>query len=193
MLGKMPGDEWQKFANLRALYGYMYGHPGKKLLFMGCEFGQVGEWGHDHSLDWHVLQYPVHGGLAAPCARPQLRLYRSEPALHELDFSNDGFEWIDYCNAEDSVLSFLRKGKSTNDIFLVVTNFTPMVREDYILGVPRGGKWKEVINTDSSVYAGSGIGNLGGITATDNAWHDRPNSLKIILPPLATLIFKSKG
>ncbi|MBE9529603.1 MAG: 1,4-alpha-glucan branching protein GlgB, partial [Proteobacteria bacterium] len=192
MIGKMPGDEWQKFANLRALYGYMYGHPGKKLLFMGCEFGQVGEWAHDHSLDWHVLQYPVHGGLQR-LVRDLNFLYKTEPALFEVDFGNDGFEWIDYCNSEQSVLSFLRKGSSTEDIFLVISNFTPMAREDYIVGVPRGGFWEEVINTDSSVYAGSGSGNLGGVKATGRAWNDRPNSLQIILPPLSTVIFKSKG
>jgi 1,4-alpha-glucan branching enzyme len=192
MIGKMPGDEWQKFANLRALYGYMYGHPGKKLLFMGCEFGQVGEWAHEKSLDWHVLKYPVHGGLQR-LVRDLNFLYKTEPALFEVDFANNGFEWIDYCNGEQSVLSFLRKGKSTDDIFLVISNFTPMVREDYIVGVPRGGFWEEVINTDSSVYAGSGVGNLGGVTATGRAWNDRPNSLQIILPPLSTVIFKSKG
>ncbi|NNG46292.1 MAG: 1,4-alpha-glucan branching protein GlgB, partial [Deltaproteobacteria bacterium] len=155
LIGKMPGDTWQKFANLRALYGYMYGQPGKKLLFMGGEFGQWREWNHDGSLDWHLLADPSHAGVARWVEEINA-LYRREPALHELDFDPAGFEWVDSRDAEQGVLTFLRKGRSTGDIVLVVCNFTPVPRHNYRVGVPRGGFWREVLNSDAREYGGSG-------------------------------------
>ena len=189
LLGKMPGDEWQRFANLRALYGFMYAHPGKKLLFMGAEFGQVGEWNHDESLDWHVLQYPVHSGLKRWVSDLN-RLYKNEPALYELDFVPGGFEWIDCQDWEDSTLSFLRKGLKAEDTILVTCNFTPVPRYNYVVGVPEGGKWKELLNSDAEIYNGSGVGNLGEVTAVDDPTHGRPYRLNLTLPPLSVVIFK---
>ncbi len=190
LLGKMPGNEWQRFANLRLLYGSMYGHPGKKLLFMGGEFGQVPEWRHDESLEWHVLQYAPHAGLQQ-WVRDLNRLYREEPALHELDFELDGFEWIDAQDWERSVIGWLRKGKTTGAQIVVVANYTPVVRHDYRIGVPRGGQWKELINSDATLYGGSGLGNLGGAQAQAVPCHGRPYSLSLTLPPLSVLFLKS--
>ncbi len=192
LLGKMPGDEWQRFANLRLLYGAMYGHPGKKLLFMGGEFGQVPEWNHDSSLEWHVLQYPLHRGVKR-WVRDLNHLYRSEPALHELDFSSEGFEWIDTQDWEQSTLSFIRKGRRTNDLVLIVANFTPVAREGYRVGVPRGGWWHERLNSDASIYGGSDRGNGGGLHADPIAAHGRDHSLSLTVPPLGLLILKSEG
>ncbi len=192
LLGKMPGDEWQRFANLRLLYGYMFGHPGKKLLFMGAEFGQVKEWVHDESLEWHVLQYGFHSGLQR-WVRDLNRLYTSEEAMHGLDFSNDGFEWIDFHDWEESVISFIRKGSSSKDIILVVCNLTPVYRESYRIGVPADGWWKEVLNSDGTEYGGSGKGNAGGVNAELTPYHKRPYSVNLVLPPLATVIFKKSG
>jgi 1,4-alpha-glucan branching enzyme len=192
LLGKMPGDEWQRFANLRLLYGMMYGHPGKKLLFMGGEFGQVPEWSHESSLEWHVLQYPLHRGLQQ-WVRDLNHLYRSEPALHELDFSPDGFEWIDTQDWEQSVLSFIRKGRRSGDFFLIVANFTPVPHEGYRVGVPRGGWWRERLNSDASVYGGGNRGNGGGLQAEHIGAHGRNQSLLLTLPPLGLLVFKSEG
>ena len=192
ILGKMPGDEWERFANLRLLYGYMYGHPGKKLLFMGDEFGQVKEWCHDESLEWHVLQYGFHSG-AQRWVRDLNRFYRNEPALYEKDFSLDGFEWIDFHNWEESIISFIRKGKNTEDMVLVVCNLTPIARPAYRLGVPLGGFWKEVLNSDAREYGGSGMGNLGGVNSEDLPSHNRNYSVNITLPPLSTLMFKHCG
>ena len=193
LLGKMPGDVWQKFANLRLLFGLMYGSPGKKLLFMGGEFGQWDEWHHERSLDWHLAQYDRHAGLQQWVADLN-RFYRAEPALHELDFDPGGFEWIDASDSHQSVVSFLRRGRSTDDLILVVCNFTPVPRSDYRLGVPRGGFWQEVLNSDSRAeYGGSGWGNWGGVEA-DGVWsHGRPHSLNLSLPPLAAVFFKSPG
>jgi len=190
LLGKMPGDEWQRFANLRLLYGYMFGQPGKKLLFMGAEFGQVREWGHDSSLEWHVLQYPVHSG-AQKWVEQLNRAYRSEPALHELDNDPAGFEWVDANDGGASVLSFLRKGKSPQETILVVCNFTPVPREGYRIGVPRGGYWRELLNSDGKEYAGTGVGNLGGVQAQETAMHGRPFSLALTLPPLGVVFLKA--
>ncbi|MFQ5925929.1 MAG: 1,4-alpha-glucan branching protein GlgB [Terriglobia bacterium] len=192
LLGKMPGDDWQKFANLRLLYGYMYAQPGKKLLFMSGEFGQWREWHHEESLDWHLLQHAPHRGLQRWVASLN-KLYRSEPALHEFDCDPAGFEWIDANDSEQSVVSFLRKGASTDDIILLVCNFTPVLRHNYRLGVPRGGFWKEMLNSDANDYGGSGKGNLGGLEATPIPAHGRPYSLNLTLPPLAALFFKSEG
>ncbi|HTT36134.1 MAG TPA: 1,4-alpha-glucan branching protein GlgB [Burkholderiales bacterium] len=189
LIGKMPGDEWQQFANLRLLYGYMWGHPGKKLLFMGGEFGQKREWQHEESLEWHVLQYPLHAGLK-DWVRDLNRFYRGEPALFELDFSPEGFEWIDCNDADNSVVSFLRKGHRHDDVVLVVCNFTPVLRESYAIGVPRGGYWRECLNSDATPYGGGGQGNLGGVEAAPVPSHGRQHSLKLRLPPLSALMLK---
>ncbi|MDP2689674.1 MAG: 1,4-alpha-glucan branching protein GlgB [Deltaproteobacteria bacterium] len=192
LLGKMPGNEWQRFANLRLLFGYMFGHPGKKLLFMGGEFGQVKEWAHDESLEWHVLQYPFHGGVQR-WVRDLNRLYREEPALHEMDFEPEGYEWIDFHDWGESVVSFIRKGRATKDIMLVVLNLTPVYREGYRVGVPEGGYWKEMLNSDAVDYAGSGKGNSGGVDAEGMPAHGRDCSLKLTLPPLSAVFFKKTG
>ena len=191
LIGKMPGDEWQKNANLRALFGCMYGHPGKKLLFMGGELGQWREWVHDESLEWHTLEYPFHKGIQL-WVKDLNHLYRTEHALYELDFSFEAFEWIDFRDSENSVISFIRKGKYTNDIILVVCNLTPAPRFNYQLGVPRGGSWKEVLNSDSVFYGGSGLGNSGGLEANHVSSHGRPYSLFLTLPPLSVLFLKSE-
>ncbi len=192
LLSKMPGDDWQKFANLRLLFGYMFTQPGKKLLFMGGEFGQWAEWHFGRCLDWHLLEFPPHQGLQK-WVEDLNRLYRAEPALHELDFEPEGFEWIDCNDAMASSLTYIRKANSTPDIFLVAANFTPVVRENYLAGCPRGGYWKEVLNSDSPIYGGSGQGNSGGLEAQAIATHGRPFSLPLTLPPLATVIFKNSS
>jgi 1,4-alpha-glucan branching enzyme len=187
LLGKMPGDDWQKFANLRLLLGYMWTHPGKKLLFMGCEFGQKREWQHDESLEWHVLQYPLHAG-AQSWMRDLNRLYRDTPALYEIDFSGDGFQWIDANNGDMSALVYLRKGRS-GDVALVACNFTPVPRDNYQVGVPRGGRWIERLNSDAPMYGGGGIGNFGGLEAAPLPCHGHFHSLSLRLPPLGIVIF----
>ncbi len=192
LIGKMPGDEGQRFANLRALLGYMYGHPGKKLMFMGGEFGQVREWGHDASLEWHVLQYPLHQGVQN-WVKDLNRCYRAEPALYEEDFSPDGFEWIDSHDWEESVLSFVRRDRGNGDIILVVCNFTPVTRENYRVGVPRGGYWRELLNSDAPYYGGGGLGNLGGSEAVPVAAQGRYHSLTLTLPPLSVVFLKSES
>jgi 1,4-alpha-glucan branching enzyme len=189
LLNKMPGDEWQKFANLRLLFAYMYAQPGKKLLFMGDEFGQGNEWSHDRSLDWWVLQYPVHQGLQT-WVRDLNHLVRAEKALHELDSEPAGFEWVDCNDAPMSVISLLRKGKRPKDTILVACNFTPVPREKYRVGVPSGGLWKELLNGDAKEYAGSGMGNGGGVMADAIKQHGRPYSLELTLPPLAAVFFR---
>ncbi|GMR04385.1 MAG: 1,4-alpha-glucan branching protein GlgB [Thermodesulfobacteriota bacterium] len=192
ILGKMPGDEWQRFANLRLLYGFMYGHPGKKLLFMGSEFGQVKEWDHEESLEWHVLQYPLHSGVKKWVSDLN-RLYRAEKALHEFDFEQKGFSWVDDRNWSESVLSFIRNGSQINEKVLVVCNFTPMVRSSYRVGVPFGGFWREVLNSDAGVYGGSGQGNYGGAETSVTGHNGYPFSIEITLPPLSVLFFKPDG
>jgi 1,4-alpha-glucan branching enzyme len=189
LIGKMPGDEWQRFANLRALFGYMYAQPGKKLLFMGNEFGQVSEWRHDSSLEWHVLQHPVHRGIQAWVEQLN-RVYREQPALHQLDNDPAGFEWVDCNDTVASVVSLLRKGKSADDVVLVVCNFTPIPRENYAVGVPFGGYWRELLNSDSADYGGSNLGNGGGVNAEPVPAHGRPYSVRLTLPPLAALFLK---
>ena len=191
LLSKMPGDDWQKFANLRALFGYMYTHPGKKLLFMGGEFGQWQEWYHEESLHWHLLKYLPHQGIQR-WIRDLNHFYRNEPALYELDFEPEGFEWIDFSNWEESIISFVRRGKSTKDIVLVVCNFTPVPKYNYRVGVPESGFWKEALNSDAQEYGGSGHGNLGGAEAAAIPWHGKNYSLSLTLPPLGILIFKKK-
>jgi 1,4-alpha-glucan branching enzyme len=191
LIGKMPGDEWQKNANLRLLFGYMYGHPGKKLLFMGGEFAQWREWYHEESLEWHVLHYPSHQEVQR-WVKDLNHLYQTEPALYELDFRKEGFEWVDFCDWEGSIISFLRKGKSTDDILLVICNFTPVPRHNYRIGVPRGGFWREVLNSDAKIYGGSGHGNFGGVEATPVPSHGKYHSLSLTLPPLGVLFLKSE-
>lgn len=189
LIGKMPGDEWRQFANLRLLYGYMWGHPGKKLLFMGCEFGQKREWQHDESLEWNVLQYPHHAALRR-WVEDLNRFYRSEAALYQQDFSGEGFQWMDFKDAEKSMLSFVRRGYSSDDTVLVVCNFTPIVRENYRIGVPNGGYWRELLNSDAELYGGSGVGNFGGVEAAPVASGDMYHSLILRLPPLGVLFLK---
>jgi 1,4-alpha-glucan branching enzyme len=189
LIGKMPGDTWQQFANLRLLYGYMWSHPGKKLLFMGCEFGQRREWQHEESLEWWVLQYPDHGGLMHWVGDLN-RVYSSEPALHQLDFDPNGFEWIDCCDADKSTLSYIRKSRDGGNVVLVVCNFTPVPRENYLLGVPREGHWRELINSDAPLYGGSGIGNYGGVQSHPVPAHGRYHAIRITLPPLAIMYFR---
>ncbi len=190
LLGKMPGDSWQQFANLRALYGYMWAHPGKKLLFMGCEFGQRGEWAHEGELDWRAAGLPEHAGVLRWISDLN-RLYRSEPSLWEADFSGEGFEWIEADDAQNSTLAFLRKPKTGGPMVLSVSNLTPVPRENYPLGVPRSGRWIEILNSDATLYGGAGWGNLGGCDALPVGAHGRPYSLNVTLPPLATVYFRS--
>jgi len=190
LLGKMPGDEWQKFANLRALYAYMWAHPGKKLLFMGSEFAQWREWYHEDSLDWHLCEQDAHAGMQR-LLRDLNRVYRGESALHELDFSADGFEWMDVNDAEHSVVSFVRKARSNDDLVLAVCNFTPVPRQNYRVGVPRGGWWREILNSDAAHFGGAGWGNLGGVEAAPVEQHGRYHSLSLTLPPLGVIYLKS--
>jgi 1,4-alpha-glucan branching enzyme len=192
LLGKMPGDTWQKFANLRLLIGYMYAQAAKKLLFMGGEIGQWSEWAHDRSVEWHLLEYPAHSGLQHWVADVN-RVYRDEPALHQRDLEPAGFEWIDCNDTESSVISLLRKGGSPDDLVLVACNFTPVPRLNYRIGAPRGGFWKEVLNSDAMHYGGSGCGNFGGVEAFPIPLHGRSHSLTLTLPPLAALFFKWSG
>lgn len=186
LYGKMPGNEWQKNANLRLLFGYMFAHPGKKLIFMGGEFGQWREWNHDESLEWHALEYPSHEGIRR-WVRDLNRFYTSEKSLYELDFSHEGFEWIDFCDWENSIISFIRKGLTTDRIVLVVCNFTPVPRFNYRLGVPRNGAWKEVLNSDMIEYGGSGLKNSDIVYAEDIPYHGREFSVSLTLPPLSSI------
>jgi 1,4-alpha-glucan branching enzyme len=190
MLRKMPGDEWQKFANLRLLYGFMFGHPGKKLLFMGDEFGQWSEWNHDVGLEWDLLKNPLHAGLLR-WVRDLNTVYRGQPSLHESDFDAAGFEWVDCKDSEQSIISFLRRGPSSDDQILFVCNFTPVVRENYRVGVPVKGSWKEVLNSDAPLYGGSGQGNLGGLSTIPLPIHGRPFTLNMRLPPLGMVAFQA--
>jgi len=192
LIGRMPGDDWQQFANLRLLFGYMWAHPGKKLLFMGGEFGQRREWQHEESLEWHVLEFAGHAG-AQRWVQDLNAAYRAEPALHELDCSAEGFEWIDTNDRENSTLSFIRKSKHGREIVLVACNFTPVPRANHMLGVPRGGIWLEILNSDASLYGGSGVGNFGRIEAAPISTHGRPHTVTATLPPLGIVMFKSEG
>ncbi|WP_082537166.1 MULTISPECIES: 1,4-alpha-glucan branching protein GlgB [unclassified Aureimonas] len=187
LLGKMPGDRWQKFANLRAYFGWMWTHPGKKLIFMGGEFGQEREWAHDYSLDWHLLDQPEHQGVQR-LVRDLNTLYREIPALHQLDCDPAGFEWVDTQNEAESVIAFLRKDAEGRSV-LVVSNFTPVVRHEYRVGVPHGGTWTERMNTDAEIYGGTNTGNMGGWEADEIGANGRSHSLSITLPPLATVVF----
>jgi 1,4-alpha-glucan branching enzyme len=186
LIGRMPGDEWQQFASLRLLFGYMWTHPGKKLLFMGGEFGQRREWQHEESLEWHVLEYPLHAGVKR-WVRDLNRLYRETPALYELDFSDAGFSWIDCDDADESVIAFLRRDRS-GGVAVIACNFTPVPRERYRVGVPHGGRWRERLNSDAVDYGGSGLGNLGALDAAQIPSHGHGFSLHLKLPPLAVVV-----
>jgi 1,4-alpha-glucan branching enzyme len=191
LLRKMPGDEWQKFASLRLLFSYMWALPGKKLLFMGGEFGQCNEWNHDGSLDWHLLDVPLHGQLARLVGTLN-HLYKTEPALHRGDALSHGFEWIDGSNAKDSVITFLRRGDDERDVVLVALNFTPIPRFRYRIGVPRSGHWQEIMNSDAKELGGSGQGNFGGLDSRPIPWDGRRQSINVTLPPLGAVFFKPK-
>jgi 1,4-alpha-glucan branching enzyme len=187
LLGKMPGDDWQRFANLRLLYAFMWAYPGKKLLFMGGEFGQSSEWGHDRSLDWHLLECgPYHRALQGLVADLN-RLYRTVPALHQLDSDMAGFAWIDCDDWAQSVVSFARFARDRRDLVLCVCNFTPVVRENYRVGVPYPGYYAELLNTDSALHGGSNVGNAGGVASEPVPWHGQAHSVRLTLPPLAAL------
>ncbi|MDQ3486290.1 MAG: 1,4-alpha-glucan branching protein GlgB [Acidobacteriota bacterium] len=188
MFGKIPGDNWQKAATLRALYGFMYAHPGKKLMFMGSEFGQIREWNYDQSLDWHLVKEPFHGGLKQ-FVTDLNAAYCAEPALHQRDFDGHGFEWIDANDSENSVISFLRRGKGSETVIAVI-NFTPVPREGYRIGVPVAGPYQELVNSDSHVYGGSNLGNQGMTTTEPLASHGHEQSLRLNLPPLGFLLLK---
>ena len=188
LIDKMPGDHWQKFANLRMFYAYMWTHPGKKLLFMGGEFGQWSEWKYNRSLDWHLTQYAEHDGLRRLVQHLNY-LYTHEPAFYELDDSPEGFEWIDFGDADNSVISFARKSRG-GDVILFVVNATPVVREGYRVGAPGKGFYQEILNTDAQTYGGSNAGNAGGMHSEDRVWQGREQSLNLRLPPLGVVGFK---
>ena len=192
MLRKMPGDEWQKFANLRLLYGFMFSHPGKKLLFMGSEFGQWSEWNHDASLDWHLVGSPFHAGLMR-WVRDLNTFYRGQPSMHEGDATAAGFEWVDCADHQRSIISFIRRAHDRDDMTLVVCNFTPVPRQNYRIGVPWEGFWKEALNCDAPMYGGSGQGNLGGLRAAPLPIHGRPFSLNMTIPPLGIVFFRHEA
>jgi 1,4-alpha-glucan branching enzyme len=189
LAGKMPGSGPQKMANLRLLFGYLYTHPGKKLVFMGGEIGQWAEWNHEQSIEWHLLQYQSHYGVWKWVSDLN-HLYRNEPALYELDFENAGFEWVDFSDQDSSVISYLRKGRSGHDAVLVVLNLTPVPRLNYQVGVPEGGQWRELLNSDAAEYGGSGFGNFGGGNAAPIPMHGRGHSLSLTLPPFGIVVFK---
>ncbi|MCG9479590.1 MAG: 1,4-alpha-glucan branching protein GlgB [Actinomycetia bacterium] len=189
MMGKMPGDNWQKFANLRLLLAYMFTQPGKKMLFMGIELGQFSEWSHQRSLDWHLLDFEPHQKIKQLVSDLN-QLYRNEPALHQLDFSGQGFSWVDCNDYKSSIISYLRKAKDSQQVLLIAANFTPVPRTGYRLGVPQKGFWQEIINTDSQTYGGSNTGNLGGQYSQGIACHGQPYSLSLTLPPLALVVLK---
>jgi 1,4-alpha-glucan branching enzyme len=189
LIGKMPGDSWQQFANLRALYGYMWGHPGKKLLFMGGEFGQRREWTHDGELEWWVTRLPEHAGMQRWVSDLN-RVYRNEPALYRIDFSPDGFEWLEVDNADYSVIAFLRKGGGDVAPVLVACNFTPVPRTNFLIGVPKRGMWREILNSDAREYGGAGWGNLGAVQSVPVSTRGRAESVNLTLPPLSTIMLR---
>jgi len=191
ILDKMPGDVWQKYATLRVLYGYMYGHPGKKLLFMGQEFGQWREWNHDRSLDWHLLDDPAHAALRRYVQTLNSH-YRAEPALHECDFDPSGFRWIDCHDNENSVISFARAARDRHNLVVMIFNFTPVPRDEYRIGVPEPGFYAELLNSDSSLFGGTNVGNGGGVSSEPIAAHGFDHSVRLTLPPLACLLLKKR-
>jgi 1,4-alpha-glucan branching enzyme len=187
LIGRMPGDRWQRFANLRAYYGFMWTHPGKKLLFMGSEFAQEREWDHDRGLDWHLLDDPLHDGVRR-LVRDLNALYRAVPALHRFDCEPEGFLWIDVANAAESVIAYQRRGTAGDALAVIVCNFTPVPREGYWIGVPRPGRYRERINTDATDYGGSGVGNAGEVRSEPRPTHGHAHAIRLRLPPLGTLI-----
>ncbi len=187
--GRMPGDEWQKFANLRLLYGYMFMHPGAKLLFMGCEFGQSAEWNFEGSLDWHLLQYGFHEGIKKTITDLN-ELYKTQPALHEKQFSPEGFEWINYSDHQNAVMTFIRKGNKPKDDVIVVCNFTQVVRQNYRIGLPKKGKFAEIFNSDAIIYGGSGVKNPNKLTVEALPYDGRDYSIELLLPPLSVTVYK---
>jgi 1,4-alpha-glucan branching enzyme len=189
MLDKMPGDAWQKHASLRALYGYMFGHPGKKLMFMGSEFGQWREWNVDASLDWHLLDEPMHAGMRR-WVQDLNRTYQREASLHEVDFEGAGFSWIDCNDNENSVVSLVRRARNPQDFTVVLANFTPVPRPAYTIGVPEGGWYREVLNSDAEMYGGSNVGNGGGVMAGPQPSHGFEHSLSLTVPPLGFVLLK---
>ena len=192
MFGKLPGDDWQKAATLRALFGFMYAHPGKKLMFMGAEFGQGREWDHDHSLDWHLLEQPLHAGIRR-FVTDLNRVYRSEPALYQVDFEGTGFSWIDCNDSENSVVSLIRRGRSGGSAVIAVLNFTPVHRDGYVIGVPHPGNYIELLNSDAEAYGGVNVGNGGTVTTEAIAAHGHQQSLRLTLPALSCLLLKAVG
>ena len=191
LINKMPGDEWQKFANLRMFFAWMYGHPGKKLLFMGGELGQWREWNHDRALDWDLTNLPKHDGLRRLVQHLNY-VYRSEPALWDMDDSHEGFEWIDFHDSDNSVVAFLRRSRE-GELLIFAVNATPIVRYNYRLGVPNDGFYREIINTDGETYGGSNVGNLGGLQTESVEWQGRTHSIIVNLPPLAVVAFKREA
>jgi 1,4-alpha-glucan branching enzyme len=189
MLNKMPGDDWQKFANLRLTMGFMFTHPGKKLNFMGTEIGQWNEWNYQQSLDWHLLEWERHQ-QTKNYFKALNKLYRENPALYEKDFTGDGFQWVNCNDWEGCMISFLRKGKNVDDTLLVVANFTPVVRNDYRIGVPFHGEWKEIFNSDAMEFGGSGVGNGGSVWSEELPWDYQNASIKLSIPPLGVMVFK---
>ncbi len=189
LVSKMPGDEWQRFANARAFLAYMFAHPGKKLMFMGTEFGQTEEWNHERGLMWWLLQFPVHLKLQT-FVKELNALYRREPSLYEVDDTYSGFEWIDLQDADSSVLSFVRFAQDREDFIVFVCNFTPVPRHGYRVGVPKAGLYREILNTDAEMFGGSNLGNGGAVLADAIKFHGRPASLRVTLPPLAVVAFK---
>jgi len=189
LLSKMPGDEWQKFANVRAFLGYMYSHPGKKLLFMGCDIGDYLEWNHHTSVPWGILQQPMHAALQN-YMKELNRLYQHEPALYEVDFNYNGFDWIDFSDVEKSVISFMRKAANPENYLIVVCNFTPVPRLNYSIGVPELIYYQEILNSDSASFGGSNMGNGGGVHAQPAPMHRMPHHIAITLPPLSVSVFK---
>ena len=186
----MPGDEWQKFANLRTLYLYMFTHPGTKLMFMGAEFAQTSEWNVNQSLDWHLLDYAPHKGMLE-FIKSLNQIYRSEPALYEKSFSHDGFKWIESGDASKSILVYMRKGVHTDNNLIVVLNLTPTFIENYRIGLPASGIWEQILNSDDSFYHGSGV-SQGDVKTENKKWMDQPFSAEFTLPPLGGLVFKRK-
>ncbi|MEP6716977.1 MAG: alpha amylase C-terminal domain-containing protein, partial [Terriglobia bacterium] len=189
LVSKMPGDEWQKFANARAFLAYMYAHPGKKLLFMGCDIGDYGEWNNNAAVPWWVLEFPYHAGMQKFVAELN-RLYREQPALYEVDFEYSGFEWIDFSDVENSVITFIRRGSDRSEYIVFACNFTPVPRLGYELGVPEPGYFTEILNSDSALFGGSNMGNKGGVMAVAHPKHHRPCSIRITIPPLGVVAFK---
>ena len=192
MLNKMPGNDWEKFANLRAYYGFMWGHPGKKLLFMGQEFAQAAEWNHNQSLDWSCLGDERHEGMQR-LVRDLNTVYREQPALHVKDCDPDGFQWIESNDSDASTYAWIRRGAENDRPVVVISNFTPVERTDWTCGLPHGGRWVERLNTDASIYGGGDRGNMGAVHAIEEGWHGQPASAKVTVPPLSTVILTYEG